>query len=184
MKIKALLGIVAAVALGACQSKTHAEKTASTANDAGGAPMTLVGCLVPGNGVTQNLPVGTSGNTGTAGFTLIDAMNTSAAASGAGTASSASGPPETPGVTGTAGRSYSLVADQGRQDELQKYVNSRVEVIGSAVASPETGAGATDPATPASGAAAAPAGTQGTNAPHVRVQSVRQVATSCNGSKE
>jgi hypothetical protein len=180
MKIKALLGIVAAVALGACQSKANAQKTA---NDTGGAPMTLVGCLVPGNGVTQNLPVGTSGKAGTAGFTLIDAMNAAAGASGAGT-TSRSGPPETPGVTGTAGRSYSLVADQGTQDELQKYVNSRVEVIGSAVASAETGAGTTDAAAPASGAAAAPAGTQGTNAPHVRVESVRQVATSCNGSKE
>jgi hypothetical protein len=183
MKTKALLGMVAAVALGACQSQTSAEKATGSARDRAGAPMTLVGCLVPGNGVTQNLPVGTSGNAGTAGFTLIDAMNTSAAASGAGTTSS-SGPPETPGVTGTAGRSYSLVADQDRQDELQKYVNSRVEVIGSAVASAGTGAGATDAATPASGAAAAPAGTQGTNAPHVRVESVRQVATSCNGAKE
>jgi hypothetical protein len=187
MKIKALLGIVAAVALCACQSKTSTQRTAGTANDTGGAPMTLVGCLVPGNSGTPNGTVGTSGNTGTAGFTLIDATNTSAAAAGAGTASGASGTPETPGATGTAGRSYGLVAGQDRRDELQKYLNSRVEVIGSAVASADTGAVATDGASagaPAGGAASAPAGTQASNVPHVRVESVRQLATSCNGLRQ
>ena len=173
MKIKTLLGILAMVAVCGCQGGNASTQRTTTgkANDTSGTPVTLVGCLVPGNVGTA----GTSGNTGAAGFTLIDVTTTSAAP-GAGAASGAAATPET-SATGTAGRSYSLVGDKDRQDDMQKYLNSRVEVTGLAVTATDSGPGAPD-----AGSGAAPAGSAGAPAadmPRVRVRAVRQVENSC-----
>ncbi|HEX6464460.1 MAG TPA: hypothetical protein VFZ98_08410 [Vicinamibacterales bacterium] len=194
MKTRALVGIVAAFALFGC-SRASQQGTKVGASDTGGTPVTLVGCLVPGSGGTSPNAVGTSGNTGVSGFSLIDVTTTSTPTSNPGTASRASG---TPGSTGTAGtppagsnprapgtaagsnpavdtgtpRSYSLVSD--KQDELQKYQNSQVEVTGIQIASTDTGAGVPD-----AGAARAPAGTPASDVQRVRVQTVRQLDKSC-----
>jgi len=165
--------LIAVAALCGCQqAKENTQATtAKTASDAGGAPVTLVGCLVPGG--TASGAVGTSGNTGAAGFTLIDVTTTSAPSPDtSGTAGTSSTPSNAPVVDTGTPRSYSLVG--GKQDDLQKYQNSKVEVSGAILASTDTGSGVPD-----AGAAAAPAGTPATSVQRVRVDNVRQVDKNC-----
>jgi hypothetical protein len=154
MKINVLLVILATAGVSACQggnAKSQAT-AAGKANETGGTPVTLVGCLVPGNVGTQNGTVGTSGNSGAPGFTLIDVNTTSS----------------------TDGRSYSLIGDKDKLDDMQKLLNSRVEVTGFAAASPDAGAAAPD-----ASSAPAPASTPSTDLPRVRVDQVKQVESSC-----
>jgi hypothetical protein len=170
MNRSAFLALAATAALWGCHQNTNQQGTRTTSpNDAGGTPVALVGCLVPGAG-PQSGAVGTSGNSGEAGFTLIDVTTT--------------GDPGTSGTSATTGtkatvdtgtpRAYSLIG-QKQQGDLQKYQNSKVEVTGVLVASTDTGAGVPDV-----GAASAPAGTPATNVEHVRVDHVRQLDKSCS----
>jgi hypothetical protein len=173
MNKSVFVGLAAAVALCGCHGNAanQQDKNPNIANDTGGTPVTLVGCLVPGGG-GQSAAVGTAGNTGPAGFTLIDVTTT---ASGA--ASGISGTSGTPGQTAAVDtgtpRSYDLVGDK-TQDDLQRYQNSRVEVTGVVVASTDTGAGVPDV-----GAASAPAGTPARSVQRVRVDHVKQLEASC-----
>lgn len=198
MKTNVMVAVAAAVALCGCQSANKEASTASVGgNDSGGSPVTLVGCLVPGAAGAQSGTVGTSGNAAESGFTLIDATTTSTPM-GADTNAAPNSPatPATPGTSGTAGtsstpaagtaasggvdtgtpKSYGLIPDKTEKD-LQKYQNSQVEVRGMLVASTDTGTGVPDV-----GAASTPAGTPPTNVQHVRVDHVRQLNKSCNGS--
>jgi hypothetical protein len=151
MKRHLMFGLAAAVALCGC-GRANANRqgaTANTASDAGGTPVTLI-------------------------FTLIDVTTTSTPASDTGAASGVSATPNAAGTSGTRAasptvdtgtpRSYTLLADR-KQDDLQKYSNSQVEVTGVLIASTDTGAGVPDV-----GAASAPAGTPG----------VRQLQGTCN----
>jgi hypothetical protein len=113
--------------------------------------MTVVGCLVPSAETPESRAVGTSGNPQPPSFTLVNVT--------------------TP-VNGSAARSFHLVADEGRLEDLQRFANSRVEVSGSVVAS--TGNG-----TPEVGAASAPAGGPPTDVRRLRVTDVRQLAPTC-----
>jgi hypothetical protein len=178
MNRSAFLVFAAAAALWGCRQSTNQQGTTTApapASDAGGTPVALVGCLLPGAG-SQSGAVGTSGNSG-AGFVLIDVTTT-------GTAET-SGTPGTGGTPGTSGRvdtgtprTYSLIGEK-QQDDLQKYQNSKVEVTGVLVASTDTGAGVPDV-----GAASAPAGTPPTNVERVRVNHVRQLDKSCSGTNQ
>jgi hypothetical protein len=173
MNRSAFLALAATAALWGCHQSTTQQGTRTTSpKDAGGTPVALVGCLVPGAG-PQSGAVGTAGNSGEAGFTLIDVTTTAN--------------PGTPGTSGTSGstgttatvdtgtpRTYSLIGEK-QQGDLQKYQNSKVEVTGVLVASTDTGAGVPDV-----GAASAPAGTPATNVEHVRVNHVRQLDKSCS----
>ena len=180
-----LIGLAAAVALCGCHRSTTTATNAGTANDIGGTPVTLVGCLVSGGSGAQTGAVGTSGITTPAAFTLIDVTTTSTPSPDTGAASGVSGTsgarrtaaaPGTPAVDTGSPRSYSLVADK-KQDDLQKYQNSKVEVIGVLFASTDTGTGVPDV-----GAATAPAGTPATDVQRVRVDKVKQLDKNCNGT--
>jgi hypothetical protein len=180
MNTRIVVGLMAAVALCGCHQANESKQAtmASTASDAGGAPVTLVGCLVPGGTAVQGGAVGTSGNTGAAGFTLIDVTTTSAPSPDtSGAAGTSSTPANTPVVDTGTPRSYSLVGN--KQDELQKYQNSKVEVSGAIVASTDTGTGVPD-----AGAAVTPAGTPATNVQRVRVDNVRQLDKTCTGANQ
>jgi hypothetical protein len=178
MNKSAIVGLAAAVALCGCHgtaANQQGTNATSIANDTGGTPVTLIGCLVPGGGGVQSGAVGTAGNAGPAGFTLIDVTTT-----GSGAASGVSGtsgtPGQTPAVDTGTPRSYDLVGDK-KQGDLQKYQNSRVEVTGVMVASTDTGAGVPDV-----GAAPAPAGTPATSVQRVRVDNVRQLEATCGAT--
>ena len=174
MNRSAFLALAAAAALWGCHQNTNQQGTRTMSpNDAGGTPVALVGCLVPGAG-PQPGAVGTSGNSGDAGFMLIDITTTGAP-----------GTPGTSGASGTSGsvdtgtpRTYSLIGET-QQEDLKKYQNSKVEVRGVLVASTDTGAGIPDV-----GAASAPAGTPATNVERVRVNHVRQLDKSCSGQRQ
>lgn len=188
MKRYLMFGLAAAVALCGCgRSGSKEDRAAGTtaASDTSGSPVTLVGCLVPGGAGSAAGAVGTSGNTAAPGFTLIDVTTTDTGTAanpgtvgtpGTGTAgtSGTAGTPATNAsvATGTP-RSYSLI---GKNDDLQKYQNSRVEVRGAVVASTDTGTGVPDV-----GAASAPAGTPATDVQRVRVDHVKQLDKSCSG---
>ena len=136
--------------------------------------------------------MGTSGYTAPA-FTLIDVTTTSTPSSDAGTASGVSGASGASGTSGTSGtpgssgaanvdtgtpRSYDLVGDK-KQNDLQKYQNSKFDVTGMLIASTDTGAGVPDV-----GAASAPSGTPQTAVQRVRVSKVRQLDKTCSGTNQ
>lgn len=183
-----MFGLAASLALCGCSraSRSNQDNAAgpAAANDTTGSPVTLVGCLVPGAAGSDAGAVGTSGNTAASGFTLIDVTTTDTGVptpSANGTAGTG-----TAGTSGTAGtgaavetgtpRSYSLVGN--KDNDLQKYQNSRVEIRGAVVASTDTGMGVPDV-----GAASAPAGTPATNVQRVRVDHVKQLDKSCSGNR-
>lgn len=170
MNTRVVIAGMAAVALCGCHRDVANQQTAS---DAGGTPVTLVGCLVPGGTGSQPGAVGTSGSTGAAGFTLVDASNPPNTANPPATSGTSGASTQAAAVDTTTPRSYNLIA--GKQDDLQKYQNSKVEVTGLMVASTDTGTGVPDV-----GAAAQPAGTPTANAEQVRVNKVRQLDKSCS----
>jgi hypothetical protein len=173
-----IFAAVGALALGGCSGRANQQGTTAKTETAD-SPVTIVGCLVPGGSGNPSAAVGTSGNTASGGFTLIDTMATSTAATDTGAGSGATGTSGSAAVDTGTPRSYDLVVnDKDKTDELQKYVNSRVEVRGYAVAATDTGAGVPDV-----GAASAPAGTPPTAVQRVRVDRVRQIDASCTPAK-
>ena len=160
MKTSTVVGLAAAVALCGCHRNSANDRgaNAGAANDTGGTPVRLVGCLVPGGA-------------GEPGFTLIDITSTAAAGTAGTTGTSASVDTGTP-------RSYALLGAR-KQDDLQKYQNSKVEVSGVLVASTDTGAGVPDV-----GAASAPAGTPPTAVQRVRVDHVKQLDKTCSSANQ
>jgi hypothetical protein len=83
-----------------------------------------------------------------------------------------------PSTTGTSGASSSADKDaymlQGKDDDLQKHVNHRVELRGKLDKSSAADTSMTNP--PSTGSASAP-GTKGT----LTVSSVREISGSCSG---
>jgi len=167
-----------ALVLAGCSGRASQQGTTAVNSETADNPVTIVGCLVAGGSGSATSAVGTSGNTAGNGFTLIDTTTTATPGADTGAGSGVSGTSGTSANatvdTGTP-RSYDLVVhDKDNTDALQKYVNSRVEVRGYAVASTDTGAGVPDV-----GAASTPAGTPPTAVQRVRVDHVRQIDASC-----
>jgi len=156
---RAVIFEIAVVALALCGCgrgpAAQQQTVATTATNTAEEPMTVVGCLVPSSETRESRAVGTSGNPQPPGFMLVNVT--------------------TP-VRGSDASSFSLVADEGRLDDLQRFANSRVEVTGSIVAS--TGNGASDVA-PGSAPAGAPPG----DARRIRVKDVRQIEPTCGVAK-
>jgi hypothetical protein len=117
--------------------------------ESGDGALTIVGCLVP-SGAPDSAGAQLS-NDPPPRFTLVDAATS---------------------------RSYSLVADNSRLDDLQRFANSKVEVAGLIVAS--TGTGTTGEV----GAAAAPVGAAPGDVRRMRVKDVRQLEPKCASAKK
>jgi hypothetical protein len=114
MKRHTIVGLVLALALYGCGRGRASQQTLpSTAAETADEATTIVGCLVPSGETTENRAVGTAGNPEPPRFALVNVT--------------------TP-VKGSA-RSFELVADQNRLDDLQRFSNSRVEVSGFVVTS-------------------------------------------------
>jgi len=158
MKRYVLVGVVLAVALSGCgRGRASEEETVpATSTDTADKPMTVVGCLVPAGETPESRAVGTSGNPQPPTFTLVNVT--------------------TP-VTDSAVRSFSLVADEGRLEDLQRFANSRVEVNGFIVGS--TGVGASD-----AGAASTPVGAPPSDVRRMRVKDIRQLESTCGEPKK
>lgn len=179
MKGQVIVGVLAAVALCGCSRgrPTQQEAISSTAMDNVERLLTVVGCLVPGNTTTQSTAARTSSGPPPPDFTLVDVT---ISARGAEAPSAVSGPSGTGGgASGEAGapRSYNLVADKNRLEDLQRFANSRVEVSGLIVASTGTG-------TPDVGAGSARVGTPPSDVRRLRVKDVRQLEPTCGASKK
>jgi len=149
MKRCTIVGIGLAIALSGCRGSTSEQEP--VAGQAADKAMTVVGCLVPSAETPESRAVGTSSNPQPPSFTLVNVT--------------------TP-VTGSAARSFHLVADEARLEDLQRFANSRVEVSGSVVASIGNGAAEV-------GAASAPAGGPPTDVRQLRVADVRQLESTC-----
>ena len=152
-----VVGVALGLALCGCGRARPAqqETLSTTATDTGNEPMTIVGCLVPSGESPENRAIGTSGNPQPPSFALVNVT--------------------TP-VKGSA-RSFNLVADEGRLDDLQRFANSRVEVTGFVVAS--TGNGVPDVA-----AGSGPVGAPPTDVRRIRVTDVRQLEHTCGEPKK
>jgi hypothetical protein len=181
-----IFAVAAVLAVAGCGRGQTNPRGVTASGDMTATPVTIIGCLVPGGSGTSAGAVGTAGNTEATGFTLIDTTTTATPASDTASGSAASGaagtspaPASAAANGGTAAvdtgtpRSYSLIG--GKQDELQKFANSRVEVRGAVVASTDTGLGVPD-----AGAASAPAGTPATAVERVRVDHVTQLDANCS----
>jgi hypothetical protein len=173
MKGHVMVALAAAVALCGCSRRpaTQQEATSSTAVDTNDRLLTIVGCLVPGSTTTQRTAARPSGSPPPPDFTLVDvtipAQGTDAPSGVSGTSGRMSGTP----------RSYELVADKNRLDDLQRFANSRVEISGSIVAPTGTGA-------PDAGAGSAPVATSSADVRSLRVKDVRQLEPTCGASKK
>jgi hypothetical protein len=171
MKAHVIVGVVAAIAVCGCGRgrATQQETVSSTATDTGDTLLTIVGCLVPGDTTTQRTAARPSGGPPPPDFTLVDvtipAQGTEARSGVSGTSGAGDR------VSGTP-RSYDLVAEKNRLDDLQRFANSRVEVRGSVVAS--TGAGTRDVG----------AGTPPNDVRRLQVKDVRQLEPTCGASKK
>jgi len=116
MKPYAMVALAAALALGGCgRSRGYrADNTASTAANDIDRAVTLVGCLVAGDTTTQSDAGRPSGTPPPPAFTLVNVTvperDTAAPAA----------------AVGTAGRSYNLVGDKSRLDDLQRSEERRV----------------------------------------------------------
>jgi len=140
--------------------------------------VTVTGCLVPGAGGA----VGTSGTTSTtatpsaAGFMLINATKDGAPA--ATTTAGTSGTAGTTAPAADAGKSFTLVG--GDPADLQKWVNSRVEIKGTieaAAAAPAMTGGST------TGTTATPERSDKSAPQRLRVTSVKQIASTCSAQQ-
>jgi hypothetical protein len=176
MKRQVIVGIVAAIALCSCGRgpATQQETISSTATDKADTLLTIVGCLVPGETTTQRTAARPSGSPPPPDFTLVDvtipAQGAEAPSAVSGTSGAGDRVPGTP-------RSYDLVADKNRLDDLQRFANSRVEVSGSIVASTGTGK-------PDAGAGSASVGAPSSDVRRLRVKDVRQLEPTCGASKK
>jgi hypothetical protein len=183
MKTYVIVGIAAAVALCGCnRARPAQQETASSTPAPAAVPgnvdnlLTIVGCLVPGGATTQKDAASKSTTPPPPSFTMVDVTipprgdgSSSAVTGTSGTAGSA------PVQTGT--RSYSLVAEKDRLDDLQRFANSRVEIKGSIVASTGTG-------TPDVGAPSTPVGTTPGDVRRLHVQDVRQLDSTCGEARK
>jgi hypothetical protein len=179
MKGYAIVGVVVAVALCGCSRgrPTQQEATSSTPTDNVDRLLTIAGCLVPGETTTQRTAARTSSSPPPPDFTLVDVTIPAGGAEAPSAVSGTSGAGEPASVERSTPRSYDLVADKDRLDDLQRFANSRVEVSGSIVAA--TGRG-----TPDVGAGSAPVGTQSSDVRRLRVKDVRQLEPTCGAAKK
>jgi hypothetical protein len=173
-------GLIAlALSVGASAQTTAGQQYPST-QDKDKDTVTVTGCLVPGAGGA----VGTSGTTATtaspsaAGFMLINASKdgASAATTTAGTSGTTASGSTAPAAD--AGKSFTLVG--GDPADLQKWVNSRVEIKGTIEASsaaPAMTGGST------AGTTATPAASEKDKAQRLRITSVRQIASTCSAQQ-
>ena len=138
--------------------------------------VTVTGCLVPGAGGA----VGTSGTTSTAtpsasaGFILINATKDGAPAATT-TAGTSGTSATTTAPAADAGKSYALVG--GDPSDLQKWVNSRVEIKGTiepSAAAPAMTGGST------AGTTATAERPEKSVPQRLRVTSVKQIASTCS----
>jgi len=172
-------GLIAlALSVGASAQTTAGQQYPST-QDKDKDTVTVTGCLVPGAGGA----VGTSGTTATtaspsaAGFMLINASKDGAAAATT-TAGTSGTTAATTAPAADAGKSFNLVG--GDQADLQKWVNSRVEIKGTIEASsaaPSMTGGST------SGTTATSATPEKSPAQRLRITSVRQIASTCSAQQ-
>ena len=172
-------GLIAlALSVGASAQTTAGQQYPST-QDKDKDTVTVTGCLVPGAGGA----VGTSGTTATtaspsaAGFMLINASKDGAAAATT-TAGTSGTTAATTAPVADAGKSFNLVG--GDQADLQKWVNSRVEIKGTIEASsaaPSMTGGST------SGTTATSATPEKSPAQRLRITSVRQIASTCSAQQ-
>lgn len=173
MKGHVIVAVMAAVALCGCSRgrATQQEAASSTPTDNVDRLLTIVGCLVPSDATTQRTAARPADSPPPPDFTLVDVA---IPAQGSEAPSAVSG---TTGSVGAMPRSYDLVADKNRLDDLQRFANSRVEVSGSIVASTGTG-------TPGVGAGSAAVGTPPSDVRRLRVKDVRQLDATCGASKK
>jgi hypothetical protein len=159
-----IIGIVAAIAVCGCSRgrATQQEQVASTAAETVERVLTVTGCLVPAETTTQSTAARPSTSPPPPDFTLVNATTPGQGADAHSEASGTSGAGER--VAGTP-RSYDLVADKDRLEDLQRFANSWVEVSGSIVRSSGS----------APGAAA--------DVRRVRIKDVRQLEPSCDSKK-
>jgi hypothetical protein len=179
----------AALAVGAAaQTGTGTATGAQTGQQDRPQPVTLTGCVQSGS--ASSAGTAASGTTGAgatgssssaAHYILTNAASASSTAAGStGTSGTASGAAGSPIAS-----SYRLM---GRQDDLKKFLNAKVEVRGSidkrgATSGPASGTAASGTGT---GTGAPPTGTSASasdqNLPIFRVTSVRKIADTCSGN--
>lgn len=194
MKRQYLFGTMMAITLAFTAAGASALQDPTTQSAKDEKTVTVTGCLMPG--AQPATPSGTAGTTGTTGtssasasnFILTNAkMDSSSASTTTGTSGSTV-PSTTSGTASSAGsaasKSFTLLG--GDQSDLQKFVNSKVEIRGTIDRSAagayggSTATGTTPPSSnpsTASGMAASPA-------QQLRVTSVRQVSESCSGGQQ
>jgi hypothetical protein len=169
--------------------------------------VTVTGCLMAGAGGAGSTAgtTGTSGSTSASsasgGFMLMNAIVSSGGSSTAGSTAGGStvGGSTTAGTTGSAnsasgsktGSTYTLTG--GQKSELEKYVNSKVEVRGrldssssgagsSAAGSTTAGSGSTaSGSTGSAGSGSSSASGMTGPAQQLHVTSVRQLSSTCSG---
>jgi hypothetical protein len=132
--------------------------------------VTMSGCLEHAKAVagTTGTPTGASGSEE---FVLANAKPSSASGAAPGTAGTAGAPDA---ASSSMGAKYRLVG--GDKDDLQKYLNSQVEIRGTLDKSSAAGA--------AAGAATGAAGAgKSEELPILRVTSIKQIASSCASGK-
>ena len=166
-------GLIAlALSVGVGAQSTAGQQYPST-QDKDKDTVTVTGCLVPGAGGV----VGTSGTTAStatpsaAGFMLVNASKDGAPA--ATTTAGTSGTTASTAPAADAGKSFTLIG--GDQADLQKWVNSRVEIKGTI--EPSSAAPAMTAST------ATPAAPEKDKAQRLRITSVRQIASTCSAQQ-
>ena len=218
MKRQIFFGTMLAAALGIgvgaqAPQAGQAGQPATPAQERGGKEVTVTGCLQaasstataqpPAGDTTARQPTGSQSSQ----FILTSASTTSGStgsgAAGAGTGTAGTPKPSASATTGSAGvkSTYRLTGDETAN--LQQYVNSRVEVVGTVQENDRTGSasgsaagtGATGSATGTGTGAATGTGSTASsgsmaggaradrNAPALQVTSVRQVSPSCSGGE-
>jgi hypothetical protein len=160
-----IIGMVAAVGLCGCSRgrATQQEHVVSTTAENVERVLTVTGCLVPAATTTQSTAARPSTGPPPPDFTLVNATTPGQGADAHSEVSGTSGAGER--VAGTP-RSYDLVADKNRLDDLQRFANSWVEVSGSVVMS-------------SGGAAGAAADVR-----RLRIKDVRQLEPTCDSKKQ
>ena len=198
-----LLSTALAVGVGAQQTPPSSSSSPGQ-SDRSGQTVTVTGCLQSGSGASGSTassptgaPAGQAGasSSSSRGGQFILANATMGSGSGSATGTTGGTPPAgapSSSSSSASGKSYRLTG--GDTEDLQKYVNSKVEVTGTlqdssrsssgstgATGSPSTGAGAGTGTT--GSAAGSSSSSMAGNMPQLRVTSVRQVSGSCTGGE-
>jgi hypothetical protein len=124
---------------------------------------------------TQSSVERSSSNPPPPSFTLVD-ITISPLGGAAPSVAGTSGTSASPALETATPKSYELVADKDKLEDLQRFANSRVEVSGSIVAS--TGTGTSDV-----GAASVPVGSPPSDVRRLQVKDVRQLGPTCGSKK-